>query len=344
MISIKSTELIIVGGGPAGLTAGIYAARAGLQPIIAAGNITPFNIPGGQLMITTEVENFPGFPNGGISGPELVERMRQQAQDFGAVVVDTFATNFEFDINNGKHRVTIGDQIYETAAIILANGARARWLELEDEERFRNKGISACATCDGPLPCFRGKDIIVVGGGDTACEEALFLTKFAKKVWLVHRRDKLRASNIMSERVLQNDKIEILWNTNIVGYYGDEVAKNNSENNEINVLNTNVVGYYGGSDMLKGVKLRTFIGETEEEYTMDCAGVFMAIGHIPNTDGLERTGLLNKDGYIKVYNNVYTDIHGVFAAGDCHDTIYRQAITASGFGCMASIAAERYLG
>jgi thioredoxin reductase (NADPH) len=331
--SVVSTKLIIVGGGPAGLTAGIYAARAGLQPIIAAGNITTSNIPGGQLMITTEVENFPGFPDGGISGPELVERMKKQALDFGAVIIDKFATNFEFSTENSKHRLTIGEQLYETDAIILANGARARWLGAQNEEKFINKGISACATCDGPLPCFRDKDIVVVGGGDTACEEASFLTKFARKVWIVHRRNKLRASKIMTERILHNNKIEILWNTKIIGYYG------NTPKEEIDVLNTNIVGYYG-DDMLKGVKL---LVDDKEEKSLDCAGVFMAIGHIPNTDGLEHTGLLDDNRYIKVYNNVYTDVSGVFAAGDCHDTIYRQAITASGFGCMASIAVERWL-
>lgn len=309
------TQLIIIGGGPAGLTAAIYAARAGLNPIVAAGNIRPGETPGGQLMITTEVENFPGFPNG-ISGPELIEHMKQQAENFGAVIIEEFAkfaTDFKINDNQKqKYVVTIGCQTYETYAIILATGARARWLGLNDEEKFINKGISACATCDGPLPYFRNKPIVVIGGGDSACEEALFLAKFASEVFIIHRRDKLRASKIMTNRVLNHSKIKILWNTRVIEYYGDE--------------------------FLRGVKIIT----DDEKDFLDCTGVFMAIGHIPNTEHIPEK-LLDKDRYIKVSNNVYTDIPGVFAAGDCHDTIYRQAITASGFGCMASIAAERWL-
>ena len=261
-------------------------------------------------MITTEVENFPGFPDS-ISGSELISKMNKQAKSFGAVIINEFAKNFKFC--KDKHQVTIGNQVYLTDSIIFANGARARWLGAPDEQKFINRGISACATCDGPLPCFRNKNITVIGGGDSACEEALFLTKFASTVYIVHRRNNLRASKIMSDRVLNHPKIKILWNTTVTGYYGDE--------------------------NLNGVKLLT----DDEEKTLDCAGVFMAIGHIPNTEELVNLNLLDKDGYIKVRNNVYTSIPGIFAAGDCHDTIYRQAITASGFGCMAAITAERYL-
>ena len=296
-------------------------------------------------MITTDVENYPGFPED-ITGPELVNKMRAQAEKFGAVFIEEFATEFKFSFKDRKddckscngwkyidishpipndlgpctcdpiksHQVTIGDQVYLTDAIILANGARARWLDAKDEELYINRGISSCATCDSY--CFKGKHMVVVGGGDSACEEALFIARFASKVTLIHRREKLRASKIMAYRVINNDKINILWNTVIEGYTGDTGGLNGV------VLNTNNDGLY----------------------IQECAVVFMAIGHVPNTKGLEHTKLLDKEGYIKVKDNVYTDIPGVFAAGDCADTKYRQAITAAGFGCMASMSAEKWIG
>lgn len=312
MSDIIKTKLIIVGGGPAGLTAGIYAARAGLKPIIAVGGITRTQTPGGALMQTTEVENFPGFPNGGIGGPELVDRMKQQAEEFGAIIIHDFAFDFIFD--DYIHQVSIGNKVYQANAIILCNGSTARHLEADDEKKYANQGISWCATCDAALPCFRNKDIVVIGGGDSAAEEALFISRFAKKVWMIVRKDTLRASKIMEDRLLQHPKIEILWNTRVVGYYGD--------------------------CFLEGVK----IVSEDEKSCIDCAGCFQAIGHVPNTEELVDTGLgLDDNGYIITKDNVYTNINGVFAAGDVVDHTYMQAITASGFGCMASIVAERWL-
>ena len=307
-----NVQVVIVGGGPAGLTAAIYAGRAGLNPIVAVGGFKEGEIPGGQLMITTDVENYPGFPES-ISGPELMDRLQEQAVKFGAVIIHEFATNFEF---GKEHQLYIGDQLYIADAVILANGARARWLGAKDEELYINRGISACATCDGPLPYFRDKDIYVVGGGDSACEEALFLTKFASKVYIVHRRDQLRASKIMAERVLNHEKINILWNTTIEQYIG------NKDGNLCEII------------------LQTPIGS----HRSVCGGVFMAIGHIPNTSALEGSRIeIDSQGYVVVKDNVLTNIEGVFAAGDNHDKTYRQAITAAGFGAMASITAERWL-
>ncbi|SNW62753.1 ribonucleotide reductase large subunit [Orpheovirus IHUMI-LCC2] len=310
----KKTKLIIVGSGPAGLTAAIYSSRAGLHPIVAAGSVSPQSIPGGQLMITTEVENFPGFPDG-VQGPELMERMRAQAIKFGAIIIEEYATEFKFK-NGGPHQVKIGKEWYESSAIILANGASAKWLGLEGEERLRNNGISACATCDGPLPIFRKKDIYVVGGGDSAIEEATFLSKFAKKVYLLVRGDKFRASKVMQDRAMENEKIQIMFNTKIRSYLGE--------------------------DRLTGLILED--SKTGDIRQVEAAGVFMGIGHEPLTKELRDSGLdLDEAGYIKVTNHVYTNIKGVFAAGDVHDVHYRQAITAAGFGCMASITAERWL-
>eukprot|EP00475_Leptophrys_vorax_P032769 TRINITY_DN5098_c0_g1_i1.p1 TRINITY_DN5098_c0_g1~~TRINITY_DN5098_c0_g1_i1.p1 ORF type:complete len:368 (-),score=92.85 TRINITY_DN5098_c0_g1_i1:96-1199(-) len=313
-VEAKKAKLVIVGSGPAGLTAAIYAGRAGLKPIMAAGSVRGQILPGGQLMITTEVENYPGFPEP-IEGPELMDRFFKQAKNFGTEVHEEWATEFEFK-QGGPHRLKIGKEQYETDAIILANGAAAKWLNNPDEDKFRNNGISACATCDGPLPRFKKKKIYVVGGGDTACEEALFLTRFASKVYLVHRRDQLRASKIMRQRVQSHEKIEMVWNTQIVGYKGDKT--------------------------LDGLVLKdTVTGDTRE---VDCAGLFIAIGHEPNTKELVGTGLeLDAEGYIKVRDHVHTNIDGVFAAGDNHDTYFRQAVTAAGFGCMSAITAERWL-
>jgi len=270
--------------------------------------------PGGQLMITTEVENYPGFPEG-VEGPELMDKFMAQARRFGANIIEEWATDFEFKAG-GPQRCKIGGVQYEAEAIILANGAAARWLNAPGEEKYRNRGISACATCDGPLPLFRGQQIYVLGGGDSACEEALFLTRFASKVFLVHRRDQLRASKIMAKRVLEHPKIEVLWNTMIEGYEGQ--------------------------GRLERICLKNAL--TGEPKTVVAAGLFMAIGHVPLTTGLEKTGLeLDSEGYIQVQRGIFTNIDGVFAAGDVHDTVYRQAVTAAGLGCQAAIAAERWL-
>jgi thioredoxin reductase (NADPH) len=311
---MKRVQIIIVGSGPAGLTAAIYAARAGLSPIVAAGSATPTTVPGGQLMITTEVENYPGFPEG-IEGPQLMERFKLQATKFGAQIIEEFASEFKFR-QGGPHDVKIGPHWFQTDAAILANGAAARWLGLPNEDKFRNNGISACATCDGPLPIFRNKEIYVVGGGDSAVEEATFLTRFAKKVYMLVRSNKMRASKIMQKKALENPKIEILFNTTVDSYIGDI--------------------------KLRGLVLRNTITGIKRE--VEAGGLFMAIGHEPMTSVLRNTGLeLDEQGYIKVNNNVYTNIEGVFAAGDVHDTHFRQAVTAAGFGCMAAISAERWL-
>lgn len=310
----KETRVIIIGSGPAGLTAAIYAGRAGLNPIVAAGDITPKSIPGGQLMITTEVENYPGFPDG-IQGPELMERFKMQAIKFGAQIIEEYATEFKFK-EGGPHEVKIGDVWYLTHCVILANGAAAKWLGLEGEDKLRNNGISACATCDGPLPIFRNKEIYVIGGGDSAVEEATFLSKFAKKVYMLVRGDKMRASKIMQNRALNNAKIEIMFNTTIQSYIGE--------------------------DRLEGLVLQNTVDGTTKK--VDTGGLFMAIGHEPLTEHLNNTGIqLDNNGYIKVKEHVYTNIEGVFAAGDVHDTHFKQAITAAGFGCMAAITAERWL-
>jgi len=315
MASVKKVKVVIVGAGPAGLTAAIYSARAGLNPVVAAGAVEAQLMPGGQLMITTEVENYPGFPEG-IEGPELMDKFRAQAKRFGAQIVEEWATDFQFKAG-GPHRVKIGEDQYECDTIILANGAAARWLNAPGEDKYRNRGISACATCDGPLPIFRNQHIFVLGGGDSACEEALFLTRFASKVTLIHRRDQLRASKIMAKRVLEHPKIEVAWNTVVEGYIGEQ--------------------------KLEGIKLKNIV--TGESKSAPTGGLFMAIGHEPLTRGLEKSGVeLDEEGYIKVQKDfVYTNIDGVFTCGDVHDTVFRQAVTAAGFGCMASIAAERWL-
>lgn len=319
-----STRLCIIGGGPAGLTSAIYAGRANLKPILVSGGFEGGSmIPGGQLMITTEVENFPGFPEG-IAGPDLMVKMMEQAHRFNILEIQEFATGYHFnhstnDNSKHLHQVTLanGDTIL-CEAVILAMGAQARWLKAPDEEVYINRGISACATCDGPLPMFYDKVILVIGGGDSAMEEATFLTKFASKVYIIVRRNVLRASHIMLDRALSNPKIEILYNRTVKQYHGDGQA-------------------------LTGVTLESTVGyETRE---IECAGVFMAIGHDPCTKHVQGTGIkMDLEGYLEVHDHVYTNIPGVYAAGDIHDTHFKQAITAAGFGCMAAIAAERGLG
>jgi thioredoxin reductase (NADPH) len=297
-----------------GLTAAIYAGRANLSPLVAAGETGTGMVPGGQLMITTEVENFPGFPEG-VEGPDLIELMQKQAKKFGATIVDQRASEFELPAG-GPFKVKVGQQWYMAESVILANGAAAKWLGAPDETKFINHGISACATCDGPLPVFRNKHLFVVGGGDSAIEEATFLTRFASKVTIIHRREQLRASKIMQQRAKDNPKIEFAYNTVITGYQGGKSLES------ISVHNT----------------------ETGENAVWPASGLFMAIGHVPLTSHLQNAGIeLDSSGYVIAKNHVDTNIEGVFTAGDVHDTHFRQAVTASGFGCMAAIAAERWI-
>lgn len=315
-------KIIILGSGPAGYTAALYTARANLKPLVidgGAGMGQALQGQGGQLTITTEVENYPGFP-GGIQGLELMTRMREQVARFGVEFVEDLAT--KVDLSERPFRVWVGDQEYRCQALIIATGASARWLGLDAEKPvweggLGGAGISACATCDGALPLFRNRELIVVGGGDTAMEEALYLTHFASKVYIVHRRDQLRASRIMQERVLAHPKIEVLWNSVVVDIQ-DVSAKR-----------------------VTGVTLKdTRTGELRQ---MPIAGVFIAIGHAPNSSLF--TGQLDLDeaGYILTHDDVRTSVRGVFACGDVQDHTYRQAITAAGSGCMAAIQAERLL-
>jgi thioredoxin reductase (NADPH) len=316
MVNLTMTSnVIIIGGGPAGLTAAIYSARAGLTPIVAAGGVSGGLMPGGQLMITTEVENYPGFP-GGVTGPELMTKFRQQALSFNTIIVDEWAKDIQ-KTDRGTFTMTIGDKLYETKSVIIATGAVAKWLNLPKEDDYKNNGISACATCDGPLPCFRGKHLHVVGGGDTAMEEASFLTKFASKVTIIHRRDTLRASKYMQELALANEKIEFLFDSTITEYVGDPIS---------------------GLTALKIENVKT--AEVTEHPT---AGLFMGIGHKPMTDFLKGFVDTDTQGYVKTQDTVYTSVPGIFTCGDVHDHVYRQAITAAGFGCMAAIATERWL-
>ncbi len=301
-------KVIIIGSGPAGLTAAIYAARANLQPLVFEGSQ-----PGGQLTITTDVENYPGFPDG-IMGPELMDLFRKQAQRFGAKCY--FKHVSKVDFSKRPFKIWVGDEEYTTKTIIIATGATARLLGLESESKLMGHGVSACATCDGFF--FKDKKVLVVGGGDSAIEEANFLTKFASEVNIVHRRDELRASKIMQQRAFDNPKINVIWNSVIVEING--------------TVDTGVT-----SAILKD----TVTNETREE---TCDGIFMAIGHFPNTSLFEDILDLDQKKYIVTNNgNSATNIEGVFACGDVQDSYYRQAITAAGSGCMAAIDAERFL-
>ncbi len=304
-------NVIIIGSGPAGYTAAIYAARANLSPFILASEPRGQQMPGGQLMFTTEVENFPGFPDG-VTGPDLMELMRKQALRFGAEIAEEDAEEAVFK-PGGPFKIRSRSGWHESRSVIVATGATAKWLDLPEESRFRNRGLSACAVCDGLF--FRNQDVMVVGGGDTAIEEALTLTRHASKVTVVHRRDSLRASKIMQKRAAENPKIQFLWNTVLTGYEGSEV--------------------------LQGVRLKNAV--TGKEWTEAASGVFMGIGHHPNTEFLRGVIDLDEQGYIVTRNGVETSMEGVFAAGDVHDKKYRQAITAAGFGCMAGLSAERWL-
>src|SRR5262245_1536161 len=299
-------DVIVIGSGPAGFTAALYAARADLSPLVLKGLDA-----GGQLMLTTDVENYPGFADG-LLGPELMDQMEKQASRFGAEILPVHVT--PVDLGERPFTVAAGDQRWRARALIVATGATARWLGVPGEEKLRGRGVSACATCDGFF--FRDRELVVVGGGDTAMEEATFLTKFASSVTIVHRRDEFRASKIMQERVLSNPKIRVIWDAVVEEILGDGAVT--------------------------GVRLRDV--RTDETSELPTGGVFVAIGHTPNTDLVKGLLELTDAGYVVVQEpTTRTSVPGVFAAGDVTDLIYRQAVTAAGQGCKAAIDAERFL-
>lgn len=299
-------KVLIVGSGPAGLTAAIYAARADLDPLMIEGMER-----GGQLMLTTEVENYPGFPEG-IMGPELMDGMRKQAERFGTRIVSSDVS--KVDLSERPFKVWVGSDLYEAETLIISTGASARWLGIEGESRLRGYGVSACATCDGFF--FRDREIAIVGGGDSAMEEALFLTKFASKVTIVHRRDEFRASKIMAQRAIDHPKIEVLWNTTPEAVLGD--------------------------DLVTGLRVKNVF--TGEESVLPVEGFFLAIGHDPNTKIFQGQLDLDASGYISASGgSTQTSVEGVFAAGDVVDHYYQQAVTAAGMGCQAAIDVEHWL-
>ncbi len=305
-------QVVIIGSGPAGHTAAIYTSRANLKPVMFEG-FSAGGIPGGQLMTTTEVENYPGFPKG-VDGQQLMAMFREQSLRFGTRIVTEDV--MRVDLSKRPFTVASSGQEVQTSAIILATGATAKRLHLPGEQRLWNHGMSACAVCDGALPIFRNKVLVVIGGGDSACEESTFLTKFASKVYVVHRRDQLRASKIMQERVLKHPKIEVIWNAVVTDVLGDEVVS--------------------------AVRLQDVTTRTERE--LACGGFFYAIGFTPNTAIVAGQLELDKDGYaITKPDSTRTSVPGVFACGDVQDKQYRQAVTAAGSGCMAAIDCERWL-
>ena len=340
-------HVVIIGSGPAGWTAAIYAARANLNPVVFEGAVSEVNrqngtLPLGQLALTTEVENFPGWPAGdlsgylrsaldeehqwladmhqkeGCSGPELMHLMRQQAKNFGTKIITDDIAEVDFSSRPFKMK-SAGSEEIEAHSVIIATGASANYLGLESEDKYKNNGVSACAVCDGALPRFRNNPLVVVGGGDSAVEEADYLSKYASTVYLIHRRDELRASKIMADRAKNNPKIDILWNTQV-----DEVLGNEDNG-------------------LTGVRLKSTVGEPDRE--VEASGMFLAIGHTPNTKFLGGQIETNDKGYITwtVPFRTNTSVEGVFAAGDVSDDYYRQACTAAGTGCMAALDAERWL-
>ncbi|MCA9828306.1 MAG: thioredoxin-disulfide reductase [Nitrosopumilus sp.] len=298
-------DVVIIGAGPSGYTAGIYCSRAGYDTLILSGIL-----PGGQLVNTTEVENYPGFENG-IMGPDLMIDMRKQSQRMGTTIIDDEVVNVDF--RRTPFKVLTASEEYDARAVIIATGANPRKLGLDGEQTFGGKGVSYCATCDGPF--FRNQEIVVVGGGDSAIEEATFLTKFATTVHLIHRRSELRASKVMQERALNNNKIKFHWDSTVTDIKGDQKMR---------------------QVVIKNLK-------TGEEKTLDAGGLFVAIGHEPNTKLFKSQIELDDEGYVVLKNKTRTNIDGVFAAGDVHDRNYRQAITAAAFGCMAAIDVDKYL-
>jgi thioredoxin reductase (NADPH) len=298
-------DVIIIGSGPAGFTAGIYTSRAKLKTLIISGSL-----PGGQLMTTSEVENYPGFPNG-IFGPELMMNMRQQAERFATTVIDDEVLNVDF--KKRPFLISTHSETYEGRAILLCTGASPRKLGIDGEEEFGGRGVSYCATCDGPF--FKGEEIAVIGGGDTAIEEATFLTKFGKSVKIIHRRDFLRASKILQEKAFENSKIQFVWN--------------------------NVVTRITGNKKIESIDVKNLT--TGKTQNLSVGGLFVAIGHEPNTSIFKDQLELDDKGYVVLKENTRTSVEGVFAAGDVHDYRYRQAVTAAGFGCMAALDVEKWL-
>lgn len=312
----KTESVVIIGSGPAAWTAAIYAARAALNPLVIEGEPSRTQLPGGQLMFTTDVENYPGFPQG-ITGPELMEAMRAQALRFGARTVAENVVKVDLSSHPFVLHPSYSDPV-QSVTVIVATGANANWLDVPNEERLAQSGggVSACAVCDAALPIYRGKPLAIVGGGDTAMEEALYTTKFSSETLVIHRRDEFRASPIMAERVLKHPKIRVLWNRRVV----------------------EVLGY----DSITGLRLEdTRTGDRED---LDIGGLFVAIGHSPNTGFLGGQVELTAHGYVKTRPlRTQTSVPGVFAAGDVMDDYYRQAVTAAGMGCMAALEAERWL-
>ena len=308
-IANKTFKVVIIGSGPAGLTAALYAARADLSPIVFEGPE-----PGGQLMTTTDVENFPGYPNG-VMGPQMMQDFREQASKFGADLRYGYVTDIEF--GNRPYKLTVDEKTTIYAhTIIISTGASAMWLGIESETKLRGRGVSACATCDGAF--FRNQHVVIVGGGDTAMEEATFLTKFASKVTVVHRRDELRASKAMQAKAFANDKIEFAWDSEVAEVLGDQVVE--------------------------GIRIKNR-KSGESTVLEDVTGVFVAIGHKPNTDLFKGVLTMDDVGYIQTQGqSTKTDLPGIFACGDAMDSFYRQAVTAAGTGCKAALDAEHYLG